>query len=84
MNRISERLAVQIEGEGNPLAAGHRILERLPEVLLAAVGAYHQQRVERLSEDRIASVQNTLSAFDCTNEQTVGRRHIAVCPQQER
>ena len=56
VGRISKGLAVQIEGDGDPLGAGHRILERPPQVLLPAVRAHHQQGVERLSEDGIASV----------------------------
>ena len=84
VDRISEGLAVQIEGDGDPLGAGHRILERLPEVLLPAVRAHHQQGVERLGEDGIASVQDTLSALDRTDEQTMGGRDVAVGVQQER
>src|SRR5262245_6335309 len=52
-------------------------------MLFTRIRAHRQKGVKRLSHGGIASVVDTRSALNRTNEQTMGRRHVTVGVEQE-
>jgi hypothetical protein len=71
-----------IEEERDRDAAGHLILERMPQILLAAVPAHPHEGVEGLGNDGIAGVKVALTALERSDQHTMGGRDIPVDLQQ--